>query len=221
MTSLLDIDSPSPSDFEVIDPPKELLEKSKLITLSVFEGLLKMDVPDEISSKVRVDFSLDQILPSPSVRLEKGEIVLDIPLLFLLSEEDLQPTSKIGLWAQKFFSGKQLSKEELFYLRVFQEFSKNSKLAEEAKKFVLYHELAHIFYGHVFGRCSDLRESKEREKQADLKAFEVLRTAVGGIYLFNMMAKFDKRVPSTTHPSFDERVSYLLEATEVEVKASG
>lgn len=204
--------------FENSEVPEEFIERSQDVTIAALKGLSEMGVSKELSSRVEVHFCLDQILPSPSVRLEKDKIVLDIPLLFLLSRKDMNPTSKIGIWAQSFLKGKVFSQEELFYLRVFEEFSKDSRLAKEAKKFVLYHELAHIFYGHIFRHSCTSLESKESEKAADLKAFEVLRTAVGGIYLFNILAKFDKR-ETTTHPTFEERIAYLQEEKIVEIVA--
>jgi hypothetical protein len=218
MSASTDFEVPFQAVFESGEVPDELIERSEAVTIAALKGLTEMGVSNDLLSRVEVHFCLHQILPSPSVRLENEKIVLDIPLLFLLSREDMNPTSKIGIWAQTFFSGKVLSKEEAFYLRIFEEFSKDSRLAKEAKKFVLYHELAHIFYGHIFRHSCTSLESKESEKAADLKALEVLRTAVGGIYLFNILAKFDKR-ETATHPSFEERVSYLQEEKIVEIVA--
>jgi Zn-dependent protease with chaperone function len=198
MSASTDFEVPFQAVFESGEVPDELIERSEAVTIAALKGLTEMGVSNDLLSRVEVHFCLHQILPSPSVRLENEKIVLDIPLLFLLSREDMNPTSKIGIWAQTFFSGKVLSKE--------------------AKKFVLYHELAHIFYGHIFRHSCTSLESKESEKAADLKALEVLRTAVGGIYLFNILAKFDKR-ETATHPSFEERVSYLQEEKIVEIVA--
>ncbi len=218
MDSVSDFTAPFPIDSDEGDVPVELTERSKLVVLEVFRGLSEMRVSPQVSAKVRVDFCLDQILPSPSVRSEREEIVIDIPLLFLLSKEDFNADSKIGAWARKFFGGRHLSLEETFYVRLFHEFSKDVRLAALAKKFVLYHELAHIFYGHIFKSHQSNSESKMCEREADLKAYEVLKTAIGGIYLFSMMARFDKK-ESTTHPSFQERVSYLQEEELLAVEA--
>ncbi|MCX6991114.1 MAG: hypothetical protein NTX49_08655 [Chlamydiae bacterium] len=190
--------------------PGFLKKRTDSITRKVFEAMAEMGVPKEIASKVRVSFNLDKIAPSPDVRKKGSSFIVEIPFLFLLEAKD--GSSEMGPKMGALIAKHLFTPRELTYLKAFSEFSQDPVMAEKAKKFVLYHEIAHILFQH-FDEVDD-DKSKDREMQADLTSAEVSHEAEGGIYLFNIMSKYDQAV-STTHPSFEERARYLREFQDV------
>lgn len=177
------------------------------ITTQIFQGMDEMEFDPSISSQVIINFNPNNFSASPFVSQQQNKIILEIPLLFLIEKEDLDLTSPTGLCLKNLLSQRTLSKKDFETLKSIRDFIQNPKKAKKAKKFVLYHELAHIFCGHIFQQKEQL-SSKEQEKEADLTAAKFSKETKAAIYLFNILSKHDN-TNSPSHPSYKERINYL------------
>jgi Zn-dependent protease with chaperone function len=95
-------------------------------------------------------------------------------------------------------------------LTLFKLFWENKKLAQQAKRFILFHELAHVALGHLQTKAANLEESRRLEKEADLLAAATSGAADGGAYVFGLFAKYNT-TNSKAHPPNAERARYLSE----------
>jgi hypothetical protein len=187
------------------------------ITQQVIEGMNEMGIPKEISSTVSVSYNFRDITPNPNAKKGANGIIVEIPLLFLISPKDKKPSSPVNHWLMKHLQQSTLSKKDLINLQAFNVFLQNPQLAKQAKKFVLYHELSHILHDDVSHLKVSAMESKKREALADLTAAKYSGTVTGGIYLFEILSQFTPKSRSTeldTHPSFKERIDYLKKYQE-------
>ncbi len=184
--------------------PDELLKRMECVEKFIFKSSQEIEVDQ---SEIVVVFDFKKIAATPNVSKQKGMIRIEIPFLFLLNCADLNENSSIFKWFKEKSDFRKLTKVDCMNLSAFRVFIQNSEKAEKAKKFVVYHELAHIALGHLNSPKCSHEESREMEKAADLVA-AYFAGKEGGIYLFNIMAEFDQR-ESSTHPSYRDRIAYL------------
>lgn len=205
-------------DFQDGDIPKVIEKRMNKITQQIIEGMKEMGIPSEITSEVSVIFNFKDITPNPNAKKDANGIIVEIPLLFLISPKDKELKSPVNEWFKKHLQQSILSQKDLINLQAFNTFlQKKTQLAKQAKKFVLYHELSHILYDDVSQPKVSAIESRKREALADLTAAKYSSALAGGIYLFEIMSKFSPKSRSSdkdSHPSFRERVEYLKQYNE-------
>ena len=179
--------------------------RTQAITTKIFKAMKEMGIPRETRSKVFVRINIENPSSDPYVQKVGNQILFEIPLLFLLEENDFIPGSVF----YKVLEKRGFDQEIIDNLTSFREFTKNQDLAEKAKDFILYHEIAHILHEHIFSNASDQSNSKIKEREADLTAALFCEGAVeGGTYLFSVVPE-SLYEESETHPSNAERISYL------------
>jgi hypothetical protein len=139
---------------------------------------------------------------TPSVKKQRGGFKIKIPLLFLLEPDDFNPSSPC------YHLVKDLNNEFAKYMPLFKAFWENKELATQAKRFVIFHELAHVARGHIKTEAYNRQESHRREREADHLAAVVSGAAEGGAYLFDLFAKYAPTNPDT-HPPDAERAKEL------------
>ncbi len=183
-----------------ISDDNPLIQRIQCVERQILEGIKILNIDKPFS--VICDMNAKAL--SPSVKKKGGGFEIKIPLLFLLKPEDLDPSSSCH------YLVKNLNSESAQYLKLFKIFWQNTKLANQAKRFVLFHELAHVACGHIQTPPHNMRESRRREKEADLVAAAASGAADGGAYLFDLTALY---APTNlqTHPPDRERANYLKE----------
>jgi hypothetical protein len=174
------------------------------ISSGIFEDCKKLNIQEEI----QVLFNIEDVTPNPHVRKNADTVILEIPLLFLIESLDFHPKTPVKQWIQRNFSQKQVTEKDLLNLKIFQIFIQDVRAAQKVKEFVIHHELADVILGHLEKPPTSSRQSKQREKEADLMAIELLGDSEGARYLFSIMAQFNIP-PSHSHPSFAERLAYV------------
>ncbi|MCB1181288.1 MAG: hypothetical protein KDK55_04625 [Chlamydiia bacterium] len=187
--------------------PEIIQKRMTTITEIAFKAMLDMGINLDISSQVSILYNFNDIVPDPRVNMKKGKITLQIPLLYLISSEDLK--TPVYEWFKKQIEKKtDLTQKDVLFINACFKFLENPKLSQKAKKFVLYHEIAHISNGDISSKPKSDQESKDRERKADMKAAEFSKAKEGAVYLFKIMSEFSVR-NQKTHPSFLERIKYL------------
>ena len=190
-----------------VDLPSILEDRLAAVAKQAFTGMREMNIPDEVSSRVMVLLNTNEISPNPNVNKRNGNIILEIPLLFLVRTGDHKKSAELMTWIMGRFQNCKFTEKDVANLQAFNQFIKDPINSEKAKKFVLYHELAHILHDD-FAKVNNA-ESRAREKRADLTSADFSGEASGGIYLFNIVSPYFDKGKSTTHPLFKERIEYL------------
>jgi len=183
-----------------ISDDNPFIQRIHCIGSQILEGMKILNIDKPFS----VVYDMNARALSPSVKKKGGGFEIKIPLLYLLKPEDLDPSSPCHYLVQN------LNAESAKHLTLFKVFWQNTKLANRAKRFVLFHELAHVACGHIQTPALNMRESRKREKEADLVATETSGAADGGAYLFDLLAHYAP-TNSKTHPPDGERGNYLQE----------
>ncbi|MBS0603690.1 MAG: hypothetical protein JSS60_01490 [Verrucomicrobia bacterium] len=191
------------------DVASAIIEKRiTTLTQGIVEAMKIMGIPSSVSEKVIVSIDYTQINANPMVTKIGKDILLDIPAIFLFTNDDMSPNSPLAPLIQRvLLKSEGLNEKEKQTLAVFAECNQQPELAERAKKFVIYHELAHIYHND-FQPPENLEESRAREKRADLTAAHYSDALDGGIHLFKIMSKFVD-TQAKTHPTYPDRVAYL------------
>ncbi len=184
-----------------------LSERVKDYSARIFDAADVMGM-QALIPRLIIQYNLDELTPNPRVKLQGNHVVMDLPFLFLVRAEDAAPDSEIYKLMKQRLSGHVLTEREQRDLIAFQKFVQNPRMAERAKTFTLYHELAHVLHGDILTCCGHT-ESCSREKRADLTAAEYSGDAEAGIYLFNILNMYSPITTRITHPLFQERVDYL------------
>jgi len=190
-----------------VNLPSILEDRLADVANQAFAGMREMNIPEKVSSRVMVLLNTNEISSNPNVKKQNDKIILEIPLLFLVKTGDYKQNSALMTWIMGSFENCKFTKKDVANLQAFNQFIKDPISSEKAKKFVLYHELAHILHDD-FAKVNDA-ESRAREKRADLTSADFSGEASGGIYLFNIVSPYFDVGKSTTHPLFKERIEYL------------
>ena len=196
--------------FQEKDPKKILQARTTAVAKEAFRGLQKMGIAPSTCSAFTVFFS-SKLTHDINVRKKSADIILKVPLLFLLETEDFTTPSLIMPWLSQRFktTDNAVYEKQKMSLNFFSDLLQKDPIkAKKAKKFILYHELAHIFHGDIFHNISSNKESIKIEKRADLTAAEFCEEAEGGTYLFSILSNYEMEKPKT-HPSSLERAAYL------------
>ena len=179
---------------------KEKLKKIDAIIVEAFSVYNKFHTTSVCLPYV-INFDFRKLMLSPSVQLNSdGFIQFNVPVTLLYENSDFKALSNM-------FKINKLPEVSKHYSAYFLEYLKDPILSEKAKKFMLYHEVAHVFNQNILTQ-PDPRSIKEIEKRADLVAAYMSGAADGAVYLFEIGKRF--QLPeSPTHPSVDERIAYL------------
>ncbi len=156
--------------------------------------------------EIEVELNARDISVGVGVSIERGNITLRLPLLFLVRAEDLDPSTPIGAYLKR--SYKFFTYAERYEFEFFKKLCKNPALLEKAKSFFLSHEAAHIYYGDIYKRPADDEESQLDEIRADLFGAENSGDADGAIYFFNIRDDFFF-MAAGSHPHHLLRSQYL------------
>lgn len=178
-----------------------------------------MGIPSIVTRKIdlHVNISSLQISPMVSYNSKKGRIELEIPLLFLFKLSDITENNELGTLFQKAFCSKVLTMDEFKTSEALLEFLSDDEAAENAKSFVLHHELAHIYHGDILVPSVSDEVSHKREMRADLTAAKFSGQAAAAARCFTIVGE---QIPlpkdGTTHPPMSERCTYLQAYLEKE-----
>lgn len=179
----------------------------------------KMQIPQDVIDKLDIVFSSDLLQISPHVNFSSSDpdrIELHISPLFLLEKQDFFPGSLLGETMNALYAKLPPSEKKENIKKCFVDINMNGNFCD-AKKFVIYHELAHIANADLLfkkqchrqkiEKSAKLKLKKDIEKRADLTAAHLSGLAESGL---NMMQIFSKYFPSDLdHPSWEKRISYL------------
>jgi len=195
------------------DPLQMLDDRMRRLTEAVFKDASDQGID---CSRLDVVYNFKQVLPNPHVRQKGDRVVLEIPFLFLLEKQDFFKDACLGAYLKKKIDVMPLQESDFAVIKAFCKFIDQPDLANQAKKFVLHHEFAHILLNHL-KHSSNSQESKLKEKQADLLGALTSKAVKGAIYLFEIFAQLEQTV-SDTHPTYQERINYLQEFADSKEK---
>ncbi|MBS0653278.1 MAG: hypothetical protein JSR39_07095 [Verrucomicrobia bacterium] len=182
-----------------------------------------MGIPSIVTDKLdlNVNFKSLQISPMVGYNPKKQRIELEIPFLFLFKKSDIIEKNELGRAFEKVFCSRVLTAEEFKTSEALFEFLSDDEAAENAKSFILHHEIAHIYYGDILAPNVSEDNSRKREKRADITAARFSGQAAAAVRCFTIVGE---HIPlpndGTTHPPMPERVAYLQTYLENEEKAS-
>lgn len=198
----------------IIEEEALIEEQGKQLSKYIWDRRRDFDAikPSKIIKEGFWSFVIEpQILSlNAGVRLEGERIEIRVPQLFLMKAEDLtSPTTKLGVYLKRCFkqNWRRSTEDERADLHIFRQMCKCPSKLEKAKKYILTHELAHVYHDDIYTRPDNDEESRSRETRADLTAAGISKDiADGGVYLAKSM--YDMRT-APSHPSNPERVQYL------------
>jgi len=173
--------------------------RANFVDRQIQEGIKMLNLSKKLCN---IEYDMDGEELTPSVEKERGGFKITLPLLFLLTPDDFNPSSPC------YHLLKNISNKSVKYLPLFKAFWENRELANQAKRFVIFHELAHVALRHIKTEAYSRAESYRREREADHLAAVVSGAAEGGAYLFDLLSKYAP-TPSETHPPDAERASEL------------
>jgi len=138
------------------------------------------------------------------VGLRDKKIIIKISVAFLARPTDLERFTPIGTFLHR---AKKKQRRDFWALR---ELCRKPALWDAGKRFLLSHELAHIYHHHICRNPATHAESRRDEKQADLTATEFSEDIEieGGIRFFQIVGKY-QQIEEEDHPAPHVRVAYL------------
>jgi len=142
------------------------------------------------------------------VQREEENIIITVSAALLARPEDLDHTTPIGACLHRSLQLYKKEKRRDFW--ALKELSLKPALWEAGKRFLLTHELAHIYHHHICYDPATHAESRREEMQADLTALEFSEDAEieGGIHFFQISGKH-RRMEGKNHPASQTRIAYL------------
>ena len=127
---------------------------------TIVKGAVSMGIPESEISKFQVNF-----LPNELSKLS--------PFLMLLKRGDFQSGSSTNMQLMAYLNNRHLTDSQLNLMLLCYQFHQQPELAEQEKRFVIYHELAHVLQGDIYSRVND-HDSRLMEKEADLYCCNLL-----------------------------------------------